>query len=142
MKALLLAVAIVTCPALSVPPAEGIWRAKGLSAYDGDTFTASIEVWPAPQMTSLVRVRIKGIDTPEIRGACETDKAGAIRAREALSGIIAAGSVWLSSVEDDPYPGRVDACVYDSAGRSVGDRLIDLGVAKPMGKKRVGGWCP
>ena len=47
------------------------------SVYDGDTFTAYL-----PGYDKAERVRVRGIDTPEIRGKCPSEKAAAIKARD------------------------------------------------------------
>lgn len=136
--------AAVVCAPLVAPPAEPIWRARLAEAvpYDGDTFKARVLLWDAPEQTITLRVRIKGIDAPEIKGKCDEEKALALKARDALGKLLEGDPVWLSYVTEDPYQGRVDACVYDSYGASIGGRLLDMGLAKPAGKTRVGGWCP
>ncbi|HAP10121.1 MAG TPA: nuclease, partial [Afipia sp.] len=35
---------------------------------DGDTFEARVHLWPGLEMTT--RVRLRGIDAPEMKGAC------------------------------------------------------------------------
>ncbi|MFT6578378.1 MAG: endonuclease YncB(thermonuclease family), partial [Zhongshania sp.] len=40
--------------------------------YDGDTFRVNIAGWPSVVGDSMP-VRIKGIDTPELRGKCQLE---------------------------------------------------------------------
>ena len=54
-------------------------RVKILDNYDGDTFTAQFEIWPSHFVIS--NVRVLGVDTPEIRGQCEQEKALAVKAK-------------------------------------------------------------
>ena len=43
------------------------------SIYDGDTFRANIEGYPAI-IGEHMSIRINGIDTPELRGKCDKEK--------------------------------------------------------------------
>ena len=48
-------------------------ESKGSYAYDGDTIYIRMPGLPNP--IAEMSVRVAGIDTPEIRGACEVEKA-------------------------------------------------------------------
>ncbi len=48
--------------------------------YDGDTLTVDAHPWP--HITVRTSVRVDGIDAPEIRGKCDSEKALAREARE------------------------------------------------------------
>ena len=51
-----------------------------LSVLDGDTFEARVNLWPGLAITT--RVRLRGIDAPELRARCEDERAKAVdRAR-------------------------------------------------------------
>ena len=54
-------------------------RYKGNFCYDGDTCYAILE--NVPEKLKFVRIRIRGIDTPEIKGKCDNEKALAIEAK-------------------------------------------------------------
>lgn len=51
------------------------------SIYDGDTFRADIQGWPAV-VGSRVPVRLAGADTPEMRGKCDREKQLARQAKQ------------------------------------------------------------
>ncbi len=107
---------------------------------DGDTFSASVNL--DADTTVSVRVRLRNVDTPEMNGDCEYERARAVAARDRLAEIIPVGSmVELSNVKDDKYLGRIDANVADSRGRDVGEILI----REKFGRKYNGGkrksWC-
>lgn len=51
------------------------------SIYDGDTFRANIKGYP-PIVGHRMAVRVKGIDTPEMRGKCEIEKVLARKAKQ------------------------------------------------------------
>ncbi|MBP5485528.1 MAG: thermonuclease family protein [Alphaproteobacteria bacterium] len=107
---------------------------------DGDTFSAVASL--DKSTTVPVRVRIRNVDTPEIKGDCEYERTRARAARDRLAEIIPVGSVVeLTNVKDDKYLGRIDANVKNSRGDDVGDILI----REKFGRKYNGGrrrsWC-
>ena len=109
-----------------------------LLVNDGDTFKARIEVWPGVEVVTAVRLR--GIDTPEIKGKCQAEKDRAIAARELLRQLLAAGRVELREVELDKYAGRVDATVLVE-GIPVAEALINERLARRYTGGARQGWC-
>ena len=55
---------------------------KVTSIYDADTFRANIKDYP-PIVGESNSIRINGVDAPEIRGKCESEKIG-LRRQENL----------------------------------------------------------
>ena len=111
-------------------------------AYDGDTLTVEAGIWP--DLIWEGSVRILGVDTPEIRGACETEKALAIAARDYILDLLLDESVILADVENDKYGGRVLANVYiwqDEELARVSDLLIANGHAREYHGGTREGWC-
>jgi len=51
------------------------------SIYDADTFRVNIDIWPEI-IGMRVPVRVKGVDAPEIRGKCESEKVAALKAKQ------------------------------------------------------------
>lgn len=106
---------------------------------DGDTLR--VEAIPWPGLVMRVSVRIRGIDTPEKRGKCESEKAAALAARDRLSELTPPGAaVHLIDVAPDKYAGRVDARIL-AGGADVGELLIGEGHARPYGGGARQGWC-
>jgi micrococcal nuclease len=105
---------------------------------DGDTFEAAADIWLGQQI--VVRVRIAGIDAPELRARCDSERARAEAARDYLSRRIAGGDVELSAVRYDKYGGRVDASVADLRG-DIGEGMILAGLARAYDGGRRTGWC-
>jgi endonuclease YncB( thermonuclease family) len=58
-----------------------------LRVFDGDTFEARVDIWPGMQITT--KVRLRGIDAPEMHARCDDERSKAISARDALSRILA-----------------------------------------------------
>lgn len=91
-----------------VPPIE---RGKVIKVYDGDTITIASAL---PYDSSLVyrfSVRLRGIDTPEIKGKTDNEKIVAKQSRDALFALIGGKVVTLRNVGNEKY-GRVLADVY------------------------------
>ena len=105
---------------------------------DGDTFEASAAIWIGQQLT--VRVRIAGIDAPELRARCDSERTRAQAARDYLTKRIEGGEVKLMDVHDDKYGGRVDARVADLRG-DVGAQMIHAGLARFYDGGHRDGWC-
>jgi len=108
-------------------------------AYDGDTISVEAALWPNLLWTGNVRLR--GIDTPEIRGECDREKQLAILARDYVRELLLDESVFLEDVEDDRYGGRVLASVRLESGENLADLLIAQGHGRAYeGGTRLG-WC-
>lgn len=67
-----------------------IAHCRVVDVYDGDTLTAIIQIYPG--YFSQIKIRLNGIDTPEMRGGTIESKARAIDARNRLLQFITARS--------------------------------------------------
>lgn len=108
--------------------------------YDGDTFTGQVIL--SPDILVDVRVRLRNIDTPEIKGRCEAEKKMAKQARQVLRDLIPRGTIVdLQKIKDDKYLGRIDANVILPDGRDVATILIKQGLGRLYkgGKRQT--WC-
>jgi len=108
--------------------------------YDGDTFY--IRMAGLPPELSRIGVRVRGIDTPEMRGKCESEKRNAAAAKAFTTRVLkAAGNkVTLTGLKWDKYGGRVDADVL-VGGQKLADMMITRGYARPYGGEKRTGWC-
>jgi micrococcal nuclease len=118
------------------------YNAVVTSVYDGDTFDIA---WPSlPAELTPLRVRVRGIDTPEMKGKCASEIAKAKQAKaltvQYLNGV--GNQVTLGNIGWDNYGGRIDADVYLGANKSsLAGLLVQAGVARVyLGGKRQG-WC-
>ena len=110
----------------------------GLRAYDGDTIrTPIVALKGLPKLS----IRVQGIDTPEIRGKCDSEKIQALKARDRLNQLLD-GEVTVIPIEWDKYGGRFIAKVLDKDGRNVSDILITEGLARPYQGEKKQPWCP
>lgn len=112
---------------------------KVTSIYDGDTFRANIKDWP-PVVGYRIPIRVNGIDTPEIRGKCQTEKTLARKAKQITVQILrAAKTIELRNIQRGKYF-RLVADVYVD-GKSLADELIRKNLAVPYGGGAKQGWC-
>ncbi|MCJ8519840.1 endonuclease YncB(thermonuclease family) [Pseudorhizobium tarimense] len=105
-------------------------EAKILRVIDGDTLL--VEARPWPQQKVEVYVRIRGIDTPEIRSSCASERQAeaAEAARQALELLAASSStVELSRISGDKYFDRVVADVTLAGGKQPAEHLLLAGLA-------------
>lgn len=107
---------------------------------DGDTLRAEMLGVPSP--LNRVSIRISGIDTPEMKGQCDSEKEKARAAKSFLSRkLSSARAVTFGTLDWDKYGGRILADVYFD-GQDVGQMMIDEGYATPyLGGKKSSHWC-
>ena len=84
---------------------------KVIKVYDGDTITVAAYLPESNKQVYKFSVRLRGIDSAEIRGSSATEKKHAIVARDALSERILNQYVDIKTVSTEKY-GRLLADVY------------------------------
>ena len=105
---------------------------------DGDTIEVKADIWLEQSVT--VRVRIEGVDAPEMEARCSAERERAEAARDFLIQRIGGAEVQLSQVVYDKYGGRVRASVADRGG-DIASALLARGLVRPYcGGKRMP-WC-
>ena len=122
--------------------ALGSYSAVVTRVVDGDTVNGVVTIWIDQRVTTSIRVR--GIDTPELKGACDSERALAQMAKSQVENLLPAGStITISNIGPDAYQGRIDADVTMADGRKLADVLIGEGLARAYdGKTKRRGWCP
>lgn len=126
-------------------PAEAAKRFKGpieatvIEIIDGDTFLADAHVWPGHSVR--VNIRVRGIDAPEMKSRCESERLAALNARAVLAELLSAGAVSISNIGGAKYYGRVLADVATQDGAAVSKILLEREIVRPYrgGKRRS--WC-
>ena len=111
-----------------------------LSVYDGDTIKVNIDNYPAI-IGKAISIRIRGIDAPEIRGKCTSEKIKAKLARDSLRAILASGEVIeLHNVERGKYFRIVANVIVD--GVDVAELMIEKQLAREYDSKlKRLSWC-
>ena len=118
---------------------QTVYPAEVMRIIDGDTFQARVQVWPGLSVDT--KVRLRGIDAPELHIRCADEYAKAQAARAALETMLAAGGVTISRVGIDKYGGRVDASVATRDTADVSAALLNGGWARSYDGGRRGSWC-
>ena len=113
--------------------------AEVVRVIDGDTFEARVRIWPGMDITT--RVRLRGIDAPELHARCDAERVKALAARDALARLLAEGTVGISRVGQDKYGGRIDADVSTARTPDVAATLLDGGYARRYSGGRRESWC-
>lgn len=122
-------------------PLPGPIPAKVLRVVDGDTVQVRARIWLSQDVETSVR--IAGIDTPEKRGKCDTERHAAERAEAFTAGKLAVDDwVTLHDVIADKYGKRVVARVTSVRGEDMGAQLVSHGLARPYGGRAKQPWCP
>jgi endonuclease YncB( thermonuclease family) len=117
-------------------PAGSYW-AQVLRVIDGDTIEARVHVWMGQEI--VTRVRLAGIDAPELNGACAAESDLARRALDRLALLLGTGPVLLSEIRPDKYFGRVGARLLLADNRDAGEVLTSEALAR-VGTRRFS-WC-
>ncbi len=129
---------------------ETIWRRAGspstrnsvevIRTIDGDTFEARVSLWPDLELTT--RVRLRGIDAPELKANCESEYVKAEAASAALRKLLAEGGVAIFNVGPDKYAGRVVADAATRTTPNVSQALLSGGFVRAYSGGHRMGWCP
>lgn len=110
------------------------------TCHDGDTCTVDIPGWP-PIIGQRMPVRLRGLDAPEIRGACDKERELAVRARDRLRALMqGARRIELREVGRDKYFRLLARVTAD--GADVAHVLITEGLARRYSGGVRRGWCP
>ena len=122
-----------------VSSAQDIIVSRVVSVYDADTFRVDIEGWP-DIVGKNMPIRVKGVDAPEIRGKCESEKAQAKIARDFTRSLLESGArVELRNLKRGKYF-RFLADVYID-DTLLSEKLIVGGLARPYDGGHRDGWC-
>lgn len=105
---------------------------------DGDTFLARVHQRDGRDL--VARVRLRGIDAPEMKASCrdELDKAEA--ATEALRNLLGQGGVTIYNLGTEKY-GRVLADVATRRTTNVSAAMLAGGYARSYNGGHRDGWC-
>lgn len=114
-----------------------------LDVVDGDTLKVLLPGLP-PELQPL-KVRVRGIDTPELHGKCAPEKAAARKASAFTRRLVDTAKatekqIHFSKIDWDKYGGRIDADVVID-GRSLADMLVSAGLARRYDGGKRGSWC-
>ncbi len=107
---------------------------------DGDTLEVIARIWLGQEVA--VRIRLDGIDAPEMRAKCSREAGLAEEARRFTSARLSQTVlVTLEDIRYGKYAGRVIAKVRLADGSDLGRALIDAGLAQAYDGGTRPDWC-
>ena len=141
---LMVAVAAVTVAASADYPrrndgVSGPVSARVLRVIDGDTIAVRARIWIGQSVET--RVRIAGVDTPELGGDCALEIELAVAARDLVAEVLGDQPAILRDVRYDKFGGRVLARVENNAGEDIATLLITAGLGRPYDGGKRAPWC-
>ena len=112
---------------------------RGNLCYDGDT--CYVLAPSLPESLQKMSIRILGIDTPEIRGACTEEKELALEGREVANNLFRnAEKIEFRGYKWDKYGGRILTDVYID-DQNYAELLMMAGLARPYDGGTKTSWC-
>ena len=115
-----------------------IYEAQVIRVVDGDTVDVRIAVWLDLHQTA--RIRIRGLDTPELKGECENER-GLARMAQAFAMMNIGQKVFVTAVDYDKFGGRYDADVRLASGKLLSELLIENRLARSYNGGKRQSWC-
>ena len=135
-----IAVLVVGSRAVGVEQSiPGPVTARVMDVVDGDTVIVRARIWLGQEVET--RVRLRGVDAPEIRGRCAAERQLAVRARDFARAKLGDGSVVLTDVQYGKFAGRVVARIRAADGEDLAAALIEAGLGRPYSGGRRESWC-
>ncbi|SON53826.1 hypothetical protein HDIA_0285 [Hartmannibacter diazotrophicus] len=110
-----------------------------IKVIDGDTLLVRARVWIGTDVT--IKVRLRGVDAPEMHARCTAERTMAEAATRRLGDLVSGGPVSLFDISGGKYGGRVIAGVLAASGRSVAEDLLRDGFVRHYQGKTREPWC-
>jgi micrococcal nuclease len=120
-------------------PLRNGYSADVTRVLDGDTFEARVKIWLGQEVTT--RIRLRGIDAPEMKARCDIEHTKALAAKDYLARLLNEGGVTVTQIGQDKYGGRVDADASTARTSDVGSALLAAGLARPYNGGKRQSWC-
>ncbi len=126
-------------PEVAPVTSRAAYPAQVVRVVDGDTFEARVQIWPG--MEALTKIRLRGIDAPEMSGRCADEIQQAQAARDRLTAILAQGDVGIAQVGQDKYGGRMLASASTRRTPDVSAVMLEARLVRPYSGGKREGWC-
>ena len=117
----------------------GSVSARVLAVIDGDTIAVRARIWIGQDVET--RVRLAGVDAPELPGTCARESVLAAAARDLLVDKVGGAVVTLTDIRYDKFGGRVLARVETAVGEDLATLLIAAGVGRAYDGGKRASWC-
>ena len=147
LRVIVAAAALVLLGRLIVPVTAAGWRdpipgpvpALVVDVIDGDTVLVRARIWLGQEVET--RVRLDGVDTPELRGKCEAARRLAREARAFVQARVGGRQVILRDIQYGKYAGRVVARIQTPDGVDLTEALIAAGLGHAYDGGARAPWC-
>lgn len=106
-----------------------VYRATATKVYDGDTFTALVDL--GFRVSCTISVRVLGVDTPEMKDPDPEKRAAAKKAQQFTEGLLLGKQFLIESYKDRESFARWVCAVWIDGSR-LDDMLIDAGLGVYM----------
>ena len=138
-KLLLLTLCLGVFSVQAAPEYGTVSVSKVISVYDGDTFRVDIDSL-SPIVGKNIRIRLNGVDTPEIQGKCQYEKDLAVKARDFVRNKLAnAKEIKLTKLQRGKYFRVVADVMVD--GVSLEKELLENKLAYKYTGGKKSSWC-
>ena len=126
--------------ASTVKDTLGPYKAAYVENYDGDTITMQVATWH--NQITVAKLRLYGVDTPEIKGGCAESQLLAKSAKKFTSKALSeAKTIRILVLAVDSFGRYVSRIVIDDE-KELSVMLLDAGLAKPYTDlKKKPKWC-
>jgi endonuclease YncB( thermonuclease family) len=114
-------------------------RVDVIRTVDGDTFEARVHLQGGLDPTA--RVRLRGIDAPELKASCPEELQMAEAASAELRRLLGEGEVAIFNIGPDKYSGRVVAEVATKKTGNVSAALLAAGFVRSYSGGHRSSWC-
>jgi len=135
----LLLLVFITNTSYAAKRIEGPIKGNVLKVLDGDTLEVRMDVWLNQQIET--KLRIIGIDTPEIKGKCPFEREKAQEAKKEIIRLINDNFVTIYNIRYGKYAGRVIADVKTADGINLANYMLEKGLARSYKGKKRKSWC-
>ncbi|KQT52594.1 MULTISPECIES: thermonuclease family protein [unclassified Aureimonas] len=147
---MLRSIALLGCAVSMLLASTGAWADEGgrisgpvsaevVKVRDGDTLEVEAHIWPG--QVARVAVRLRGVDAPELKAKCDSEKTAALVARDRLTALVGTDGVTLFDISGDKYFGRVLAKVASGEEPDLAKLLLREGLVAPYDGGRRRDWC-
>jgi len=138
-KLLLLLLCLGFFSVQAAPEYGTVTVSKVISVYDGDTFRVDVDSL-SPIVGKNIPIRLNGVDTPEIQGKCQYEKALALKARDFVRNKLAnAKEIKLTKLQRGKYFRVVANVMID--GVSLEQELLENKLAYKYTGGKKSSWC-
>ena len=120
-------------------PVAGPVAAWVQDVIDGDTVVVRARIWLGQDVET--RVRLFGIDAPEMKARCDEEQRLALAARDFVNERVMGRRVSLVDIRYDKYGRRVLGRIVTPEGEDLGEALIRRGFARAYDGGARQGWC-